>query len=218
MNLENKTVVFLGDSITAGSSADSDEKVFHSIMKREMRIKMVINLGAGGTRIARQLFPSEEKIYDDDFNLRYDRTGKCGDIIFIFGGTNDFGHGDAPIGSETDDTVYTFFGAFNILLDKAIKDYGKENVIVITPMHRKGEDNPKGEGKKTIDGKPLFAYVEAEKLAAKSKGIKVIDLWTERRLDPNDEANEKLFADGLHPNNAGHKLLAEILEEKTLAL
>ena len=33
MKLENKTVVFLGDSITAGSSATSDDRVFHALLK-----------------------------------------------------------------------------------------------------------------------------------------------------------------------------------------
>ncbi len=214
MDLTNKTVVFLGDSITAGSSATSDEKVFHNVLKLETNIKKVVNLGAGGTRIARQKTPSEEEIYDDDFNLRYDRTGKCGDVIFIFGGTNDFGHGDAPIGSSQDDDVYTFCGALNVLLEKAVKDYGKENVILITPLHRLGENNLKGEGKKPADGEPLSVYVEAEKAVAKKRGVKIIDLWEEKRLNPNDEANACLFADGLHPNDDGHKLLAEILKEK----
>lgn len=218
MDLANKTVVFLGDSITAGSSATSDDKVFHAVLKRETGIKEIINLGAGGTRIARQKTPSEEAIYDDDFNLRYDRNGKRGDVIFIFGGTNDFGHGDASIGTPADDTVYTFCGALNVLLAKSIKDYGKENVILITPLHRTGENNLKGEGKKPVDGEPLSEYVKAEKTVAEKHGVKIIDLRNEKRLNPNDKENAKFFADGLHPNDDGHKLLAEILEEKIASL
>lgn len=218
MNLVNKTVVFLGDSITAGSSATEDDKVFHAVLKRETGIKEIINLGAGGTRIARQNTPSEDPIYDDDFNLRYDRNGKRGDIIFIFGGTNDFGHGVAPIGNLADDTEYTFCGALNILLEKAIKDYGKENVIMITPLHRIGENNLKGEGKKPADGEPLSVYVKTEKAVAEKLGVKIIDLWNEKRLNPNDKENAGFFADGLHPNNDGHKLLAGILKEKIALL
>lgn len=218
MNLANKTVVFLGDSITAGSSATSDDKVFHAVLKRETGIKEIINLGAGGTRIARQKTPSEEAIYDNDFNLRYDENGKHGDVIFIFGGTNDFGHGDAPIGTPEDDTFYTFCGALNALLKKAINDYGKENVILITPLHRVGENNLRGEGKKPSDGEPLSEYVKAEKAVAATLGVKIIDLWNEKTLNPNDKDNLKLFADGLHPNDDGHKLLAEILKEKIASL
>lgn len=214
MKLENKTVVFLGDSITAGSSATSDDRVFHALLKEKTGMKEVVNLGAGGTRIARQKTPSEEAIYDDDFNLRYDRFRKCGDIIFVFGGTNDFGHGEAPIGKYDDETVYTFCGALNVLLKKAICDYGNENVILITPLHRVGENNPRGEGRKAEDGETLSEYVKAEKAVAEKLGVKVIDLWNEPRLNPNDEKNKNLFADGLHPNDEGHKLLADILKDK----
>ena len=218
MDLTGKRILFLGDSVTAGSSATSDDKIFHSILRRETGIKEVINAGAGGTRIARQTKPSEEKIYDEDFNLRYDAADKSCDVIFIFGGTNDFGHGDAPAGNADDKTEYTFCGAINVLLGKAIKDFGRENVVLVTPMHRVGEENLYGEGKKQIAGEPLAVYVGIEKRAAEKFGVKIIDLWNEERLNPNDEKNADLFADGLHPNDKGHALLAEILKEKISAL
>ncbi len=34
------------------------------------------------------------------------------DIIIVFGGTNDFGNGDAPFGEMSDRTPYTFYGAY----------------------------------------------------------------------------------------------------------
>lgn len=35
------------------------------------------------------------------------------DIIIVFGGTNDFGNGDAPFGEMSDRTPYTFYGRIN---------------------------------------------------------------------------------------------------------
>ena len=92
--------------------------------------------GVGGTRIARQITPSAVGRYDEDFNKRYDAMNKDADVLFIFGGTNDFGHGDAPIGKEDDESVYTFNGALNTLLKKDVFEFGKANVIVKTPLHR----------------------------------------------------------------------------------
>ena len=45
--------------------------------------------------------------------------------------------------------------------------------------------------------------------------MKLVDLFSEPMLNPNvEELNKKYFADGLHPNDAGHALLAKVIEEK----
>ena len=41
----------------------------------------------------------------------------------------------------------------------------------------------------------------------------MIDLYGEKVLNPNVSDNAKFFADGLHPNNEGHALLANIIKE-----
>ncbi len=113
MQLNKKRAIFLGDSITEGAAADSPEKIYHAVLKNLIGLESVRNEGVGGTRIARQNNPSAETRYDEDYNKRYDLMSKDADILFIFGGTNDFGHGDAPIGKEDDESVYTFNGALN---------------------------------------------------------------------------------------------------------
>ena len=45
------------------------------------------------------------------------------DTVFVFGGTNDYGHGDAPIGGFTDRTPDTFYGACHYLFSGLIKKY-----------------------------------------------------------------------------------------------
>lgn len=212
MQLNKKRAIFLGDSITEGAAADSPEKIYHAVLKNLIGLESVRNEGVGGTRIARQNNPSAEARYDEDFNKRYDLMSKDADILFIFGGTNDFGHGDAPIGKEDDESVYTFNGALNTLLKKAASDFGKENVIVMTPLHRVGEDNLKGEGNKTTDGEKLSSYVDVIKKQAQKHGLHVIDLYGEKVLNPNVSDNAKFFADGVHPNNDGHALLAKIIK------
>ena len=213
MKLKDKRAIFLGDSITEGAAADSPEKIYHAVLKNLIGLKSARNEGVSGTRIARQTNPSVVVRYDEDFNKRYDLINKDADILFIFGGTNDFGHGDAPIGKEDDESVYTFNGALNTLLKKAVFDFGKANVIVMTPMHRVGEDNLKGEGNKTVDGEKLSTYVDVIKRQAQKYGLHVIDLYGEKLLNPNVSDYAKFFADGLHPNNEGHALLANIIKE-----
>lgn len=45
------------------------------------------------------------------------------DIIGVFGGTNDFGHGDAPLGTFGDRTVYTFYGACHYLMNRLVERF-----------------------------------------------------------------------------------------------
>jgi len=219
MNLKNKKVLFLGDSITAGAAASCEENVFHQILKEKLGMKEAINYGIGGTRIARQTKPSAEPVFDLDFNKRVEKMDKDADCVFIFGGTNDFGHGDAQLGNKNDETVYTFYGALKCLYEKLIKIYGKEKIIVMTPMHRLDEENLRGEGNKEKDMYILKTYVEVIKEVAGEYGLKIIDLFAERDLNPNYGENaKKYFSDVVHPNDAGHRLLAEIIEKKLINL
>ena len=47
-------------------------------------------------------------------------------MVFVFGGTNDYGHGDAEIGTTEDNSPYTFCGGLNNLFAKLSAIYGKE--------------------------------------------------------------------------------------------
>ena len=214
MDLKGKKVVFLGDSITAGSSATKAENVFHQVMKKDLGLKEALNYGISGTRIARQSVKSETSQFDLDFNVRAEELPADADFVFVFGGTNDYGHGDAPFGKEGDDTPDTFCGAVRSLFDKLIKRYGKEKIVVMTPLRRTNDENVYGE-RRTVIGAPLKEFAAGIEKEAKRDGLKFVDLFREPMLNPNvEELNKKYFADGLHPNDAGHALLAKVIEEK----
>jgi GTPase SAR1 family protein len=58
------------------------------------------------------------------------------DLIVVFGGTNDFGHGDAPFGDFSDRTADTFCGAIHELYVSLLEKYPTATIMVITPLHR----------------------------------------------------------------------------------
>jgi len=95
MELKGKKINFLGDSITEGHGASCVENRFTDIIAREEGIVMR-NYGIGGTRFAKQAKPSENPRWDLDFLSRAKEMDEDADAVVIFGGTNDFGHGDAP--------------------------------------------------------------------------------------------------------------------------
>ena len=208
MQLKNKRAIFLGDSITEGAAADSPEKIYHAVLKNLIGLKSARNEGVGGTRIARQITPSAVERYDEDFNKRYDAMNKDADVLFIFGGTNDFGHGDVPIGAFADRTEYTFYGALHVLISKLINKYPFAKLFFMTPLHRLSENVTVNEI--GIPCVPLKKYVEAIKEVAEYYSIPVLDLWGESGMQPVIKIVREIYMpDGLHPSDAGAKIIAE---------
>ena len=92
MKLEGLKINFLGDSITEGHGASLPENFFWKRFERDGCICR--GYGIGGTRIAEQQVPYDERM-DQYFASRVDSMEKDADVVVIFGGTNDYGHGDA---------------------------------------------------------------------------------------------------------------------------
>ena len=203
MELNGKKINFLGDSITEGCCATRPEWGFVDVMKAKYALAAARNYGIGGSRIARQRIPSEVPKFDLYFASRVEEMDADADIVVIFGGTNDHGHGDAPMGTDADRTVDTFFGAYHVLLEKTLKKYPAAENVVVTPLHRAEEIREK-------DDLTLQDYVNSIRQVAAQYPVKVLDLY-ERSVIRGDipEIAEKLTTDGLHPNDEGHAILAE---------
>ena len=204
-------ILFLGDSITQGAGASCPEERYVDVVGELLGCE-ALNFGVGGTRIARQTTPSQESIYDEDFLKRSEEMPLNADIVFVFGGTNDYGHGDAEMGNMDSKDVYTFCGAVNVLIETLSKKYGKENLCFILPLHRYNEDNPYGEGNKAKAGAPLSVYVETLRGLVTAQGVEYLDLNGYFPI-PQTNAGDEYTVDGLHPNSQGHRLIAEKIAE-----
>ncbi len=206
MELKNKTVLFLGDSITEGAGTTAPEFNYVSVFSR-LSGANVVNYGIGGTRIARQTVKSNER-WDQDFVSRVDDMQKDADAVVVFGGTNDFGHGDAKIGAFDSRDVYTFYGAMHVLCRKLIEKYPDAVIVFMTPLHRLSEDSMTKEFG-APEEKNLAGYVDIIKEVAGFYGLPVLDLFHTSGLQPKvDIIREKFMPDGLHPSNAGAEKLA----------
>ena len=97
MNINGKIVAVLGDSITEGVGVSSVEKRYTDVFAR-ITNSTVYNYGISGTRVARQTTPDDNPRFDLDFIGRVDEMVPNADLVVVFGGTNDFGHGDARFG------------------------------------------------------------------------------------------------------------------------
>ena len=198
MELKNKKINFLGDSITEGAGASIYENCYVEVLKRKFSLAEAWNYGIGGTRIARQRIPSAEAKFDRDFPSRVGEMEENADMVVVFGGTNDHGHGDAPIGCESDRTPDTFIGACHTLY-ASLKDKFSCPIVVLTPLHRAVESRE--------DGIELKDYVNLIKEIAPQYGLPVLDLYEKSAI--NIATLSELTGDGLHPNDRGHEILAE---------
>ena len=75
----------------------------------------------------------------------------------------------------------------------------------MTPLHRRGEDSAR-----SASNTELKAYVEAIRSAAEYYSLPVLDLYAMSGLQPNlPIIQQKFVPDQLHPNDAGHRILAD---------
>ena len=209
MELKGKKINFLGDSITQGVGTTDRENCFVSRLKRDLALSEARNYGISGTRIARQLVMSDSP-FDEDFNMRASGMDGDADVVLVFGGTNDFGHGDCPLGEMNDRSVYTFYGALHTLILSLVRKYTDKQIVFLTPIHRINEapsaNTKKYEG---VSAHPLSDYVKAIREVCEYYSIPVLDLYKESGMACNVREYCDHFApDGLHPNDAGHEILA----------
>lgn len=159
-----------------------------------------------GTRIAK---PKDSK--ENNFCTRIEKMSDDANMIIVFGGTNDFGT-EISLGSMTDRIQSTFYGALHVLLTSLINKYIGAKIIVITPLHR--SDCEKSHiGEKCIEMQnnlSLRNYVEVIREVAEYYSLPLLDLYATSGLQPEIDIIKRLYVpDGLHPNDAGHEILAD---------
>ena len=208
MELKNKKILFLGDSITEGAGSSSVEKRFTDLVAADTGA-VSVNYGIGGTRIARQIKLSDNPRWEQDFISRVATMDAEADVVVVFGGTNDWGHGDAALGDFESRDVYTFYGALHVLYKSLIEKYPSATIVILTPLHRVGENDRKVDPARPNNVRLLKEYVDAIREVAEYYSLPVLDLYKVSGLQPEVQViKETYMPDGLHPNDAGYRILA----------
>ena len=219
MNIKGFKVNFLGDSITEGVGViDRDNARYDNRLKKMCGLSETNNYGIGGTRLAHQIRPSERPRFDLCFAGRAYNMDTTADMVVVYGGVNDYIHGDAPFGVIGDKTPATFCGSVYFLMNFLKENYKDKPIIFMTPARCRfgtvDDLKPSTSPLKAPDAKPLLDYVNVIEETAKQFNIPVLNLYHNLGLDPhNEEICKKYTADGLHFNDAGHEFLANRLKE-----
>ncbi len=208
MELKNTTINFLGDSITEGYNVLDKNNIYVNRLVRQYGI-IANNYGVYGTYIARQ----QVELNGESFAVRYQKM-RPADVTVVFGGTNDYGHGVAPFGEIYDNTKDTFFGALRVMISGLVTLNPKQKILVVTPMRRNNDET-----KLSANNKYLIDYVDAIIAVSKMYGVELLDFYRQLPINPNLVKDRKLYClDGLHPNDEGHKIIAEFLGKKLESL
>ena len=196
----NKKANFLGDSFTWGYSPYDGTQLanpFPKLVGQTLGLATVNNYGLSGSTIA-----DLGSGANNPFCTRYTAMDSTADINFILGGTNDWTK-NTPLGTITDTTNATFYGALNTLITGMLTKYPTQTIVLATPMHRKDDTVPNSLGLILED------LCDAIKAIGKKYGIFVLDLYETSGFYPDNETNyTSICPDGRHPNDAGHIKLA----------
>lgn len=191
-SLSGKHIAFFGDSITQGrfqkyTSSGLDftaAKPFGVLVGETVGDMNFGNFGIGNATVGSNDWKS--LVTNKDKITGYD-------IVFICAGTNDYGF-------NTTSTAFT--NAYSSIVE-TLKSNNTE-VVCCSPVYRTSKTG------KNSAGLDLWDYCNLIKNVAQTKGCKYIDMYT----PTNDGKFITYCPDGLHPNEMGHKIMADIILEE----
>lgn len=200
----------LGDSLTEVNSKTNMH--YHDYIKSDWGMT-VNNYGISGTG---WYTPSWGGGHTDYFWNRVSGMDATADLITVFGGTNDWGDAGQPLvlGSLGDTSGSTsFYGAVDATLSQLITKYPTKTIAVFTPIPRQSAFP----NVTSANGYTMQNVADAIIAVCSKYSIPCLDLFRKSNLAPwNTTANNTYFTapsasspDGLHPNDAGHKILAD---------
>lgn len=200
-------ITLIGDSITYGLRASTPSKSYVSLLEDMLGIN-VVNAGVSASTIANAgnnpVISMYNRLHTNQINV------SDSDIIGVFGGTNDFAQ-NIPIEGDTK-KQNELVGATSLLIDEIKQKNNNALIFFVPPMWRARindstkfvdiETNPNDIG--------LFfkEYYNAIYKVCESKSVPVLDLYHDFII--NKYNYPYYLADGLHPNDAGYHLLADI--------
>lgn len=225
--LNGKKISFLGDSITEGIGASPSSKRYSSVLCA-LSGAVENNLGVAGTCLATNAYNRADSTR---FAARATAENLSGsDLIIIFGGTNDFSYdtkaigdlfseqsitpngriGDKVLGAIAD--TDTFAGALHDLINVVRTNCPNVPILLVTPLNRGNFTAITPNSKQcNVNGDYLKDFTRAIKEIGAFYSIPVLDM-SRSELDFSDATIASTYsADNLHPNNAGHEIIAKLI-------
>ncbi len=184
-------IICMGDSITYGFGLPDLAMRWSDLTARRTG-HMLVNCGVSGDTSTGMLARCQRQVF-----------GKQADAMLLLGGINDI-------------SILGKHHSANANVISMVRQAQAENLTVILgiPLPIVPADIPAPIWDPTRDAEEIAClcgrYADWIRLYAQANELPVIDFRTPFLL-PNGQADRQLFLDGLHPNEEGHRLMADVL-------
>ncbi|MFA7108757.1 MAG: SGNH/GDSL hydrolase family protein [Sphaerochaetaceae bacterium] len=210
---KNKTFSILGDSISTfkgyipdnfesffpfeGYEVNSVEMTWWKLLEKKLELNLLVNGSYSGSRISRTGFKHPQS---SAFISEGRQSILGGDIIIVFGGTNDFGQ------AEDQATFDTFTKAYNLLVFQLIEKFPLSEIYFCTPLQRTDFEL----NQKNTKGWTQLDMAKAIRTCVKGKSnkAKLIDLFSY-----NIQKEDGTLQDNIHPTCKGMKIIYSIVKD-----
>lgn len=209
-DFSEKTIQFMGDSITSAICGDTDENgvaiSYTDYADDYLHFANCMNNGMAGRMFAD--YGGEEL----SFSLNMGNVlNNSANISVVFLGVNDYlsGQQNKRYGNMNDtESTAGYIGALRYTMKQLKANYPNQEFFFVTMYNI----SKTAESTYTDVATPptLADYMETQRQIVESNGYHIIELYNTGFMDANDAATSSTYlADGLHPNNAGNIILGE---------
>jgi lysophospholipase L1-like esterase len=183
----------LGDSITEANGQATNKYYQHLLVWNNL--SRVRQYGYSGRCI------QKKNASDTDcMSTMYASMDDDADLITVFGGTNDWHLSEYGLGLMGDTTNITFYGALDVLIKGLTAKYPTKTIAFFTPLQRTQSGS--------YPARNLEDYANAMIAVCRKYSIPCLDLYHDGGFCPAIQG-ATYSTDGLHPNNAGHLIIAK---------
>ncbi|MGG1554130.1 SGNH/GDSL hydrolase family protein [Paenibacillus ferrarius] len=184
----------LGDSITEAGG-------YQPLVQAELGFARVVNYGKSGCTMT----AGGERDYGATTHIgkAIDTSLDC---VTIFAGVNDF-RLDKPLGELGTDNIYTFYGAYTSVIEDILTKNPACRLSLWTPLQR--DKDQYDIFYVNAAGHRLSDYADAAQAIGRRYALPVLDLYAESGLSKLTLAH--FTSDGLHPNENGHRRIADMV-------
>jgi len=210
-SMTHTTFSILGDSISTfkgfvpqenelfypkeGVDVINVEHTWWHLLAKRCNLDLIMNESYSGSRISRTGLRPLSSCFQDE--KRQSRL--CGDLIIVFGGTNDWGQADLPVTKEV------FIQAYEQLVAAMLERHSASKLYFCTPLQRTD---------RTLEQVNMHNWSQLElaqvvrDCVARHPKANLIDL----AAYPIHEG-DGMLADNLHPTRQGMKTLSHLIQQ-----